>query len=1541
MLLNIKQSYFSKLPGIFHHFLMLGCLLSMLFFLAACGGGSSSDKNTALSGAEQENASTQNFSGLAQKGPFVADSRVVIRQLDEKGRSTGKVINGKLVGLDGAYRYHVPADWSRTDLDLPVEVSISGVFIDEANAHLSDHPVTLNALLAKPGNTPVNLLTHFVALRTKVLLLDSNKTVVDALRQAQSELQSITGIAAVANINILKGDKTGDSAQLLLLSGALQEVSKTYKTSEQYIINQMSADFAVEGVLNVKGKAWLKRIQEAVRSRPQAANDRFAKNLYTRIAPGLRLEPAVSALPETVALASRPQAIAPEVIFAKPGETVTLDGSASHDSGGALINYTWFRIDQQTQYSAPISDRFIPAPTIVAPNEESELLFALIVTDEEKLTDTTVVKVIVKNPPPVEPPPVEPPPVEPPPVEPPPVEPPPVEPPPVEPPPVEPPPVEPPPVEPPPVEPPPVEPPPVTPPPPPPPPVNFRPAANPASVVTDEDTPIDITLTGSDPEGDSLRFFVGFMPLLLQHGILEGAPPNVRYIPSKDFSGSDSFTFFVADSFFNISNIATVNITINPVNDKPQADPKNVTTNENQFIGVNLSGSDVENDSLTFSISSAATHGSLDVSSLPTVVYTPEDNYNGPDSFSYRAHDGQLFSDPARVDITILPVNGKPMAQPQSIEMNQDTSRTIVLTGIDSDGDALSYKIVDQPTHGSLSGVAPNISYTPDADYVGDDSFSFLVNDGVLDSDIATVQIKVLPVVVNNQPDADSKFITTPFETPAPIILTGSDADGDNLTFNIASLPSHGSLSGSPPNIIYQPELTYSGLDSFLYTAFDGKDVSDVALVSITVEPPINKPPTANAGPDQSVTSGDTVTLNGSGSDPEDGATSVFEWTAPNDISLSDATVANPTFTAPAVTSPTTFTLSLVVRDSQNLASAPDSVAITVNPPVNQPPTANAGTDQSVTSGDTVTLNGSGSDPEDGATTVFEWTAPNDITLSDVTVANPTFTAPAVNSPTTFTLSLVVRDSQNLASAPDSVAITVNPANQAPTANSFSLDVNQDESVKVPQGSAPGNMGGTDPDGDALMITDRTDPSHGVVSVTQQNTDFIYTYTPTPGYCGTDSFDYKVDDGSLKSEFATVTFNVNCKPIANAGLDKTVSAGSNVTLDGTASNDAEDGSSITYLWTPPANIMLTDPTSSTPSFIAPNLSTPSPAITLVFELVVTDTKNLSSEKDFVTITVEAASCLAPLANAGVDREVISLTTVTLYGSGVPRCGDDNGISDYFWEQVDIVPGTEVTLDFPDPYNHSRPTFTAPDVTTETSLTFQLKVDDFVTSSPTSEPDLVVITVFPKGTVLNNERPTADDKPFIMDADGSAVSIELTGNDPDGDDIALTYRIVSPPTNGSFTLDYDSDGVGYGTYRPNYPVKADSFTYVAIDQNGAESIPATISLTPITSPPGNQAPVVKGADITISPVDSSNWRFDLYLERDGYVVDPESDPVQIREVARTENGTRFSILNFGDGWVIRAENRIRTTPSDGQFQFFAVDRYGNESAPVVFNIEWKN
>jgi hypothetical protein len=265
---------------------------------------------------------------------------------------------------------------------------------------------------------------------------------------------------------------------------------------------------------------------------------------------------------------------------------------------------------------------------------------------------------------------------------------------------------------------------------------NTAPVAVAQSVQTNQNTNLPITLTATDAENDPLTFSVLTAPT---HGGLSGTAPNLTYVPSANFFGADSFQFVANDGKVNSAS-ATVSITVSKVNHPPVATPQSVSVLHDHSILIALSGTDADNDALTFSVVTAPAHGSF-TGTAPRLTYKPSAGFGGADSFTFKANDGTVDSAAATVSITVI-ANRAPVAGAQSVSATQDTAKSIVLSATDADGDTLTYSFV-QPAHGSLSGAAPNLTYTPATGYSGADSFSFKANDGLADSNSATVSITV------------------------------------------------------------------------------------------------------------------------------------------------------------------------------------------------------------------------------------------------------------------------------------------------------------------------------------------------------------------------------------------------------------------------------------------------------------------------------------------------------------------------------------------------------------------------------------------------------------------------------------------------------------------------------------------------------------------------------------------------------------------------------------------------------------------------------
>jgi len=363
----------------------------------------------------------------------------------------------------------------------------------------------------------------------------------------------------------------------------------------------------------------------------------------------------------------------------------------------------------------------------------------------------------------------------------------------------------------------------------------------------------------------------------------------------------------------------------------------------------------------------------------------------------------------------------------------------------DADGDPLTYQWSLETPAGSNATLSGGTTVTPTfvPDVEGTYTATLVVNDGTTDSATDSAVITAQLVVINNPPMANAGPNQT-VDIGTVVTLDGSgssDADGDPLTFLWTLEVPAGSGAALSGAATVSPEFVpdVEGIYVATLTVNDGTDDSAPNSVSISAQAVAgNTPPIADAGSGQNVVVGDTVSLDGSNSTDPDGDSLIFSWSlsppAGSAAALSDATAVKPTFVTDAAGD---YVAQLIVNDGMQ-DSVPDNVMVTAQAePVNNPPVANAGPDQNVTVGDTVSLDGSNSTDADGDSLTFSWSlsppAGSAAALSDATAVNPTFVTDIEGD---YLAQLIVNDGTH-DSAADSVKITAGivPANNPPVAN--------------------------------------------------------------------------------------------------------------------------------------------------------------------------------------------------------------------------------------------------------------------------------------------------------------------------------------------------------------------------------------------------------------------------------------------------------------------------------------------------------------------------
>jgi RHS repeat-associated protein len=295
------------------------------------------------------------------------------------------------------------------------------------------------------------------------------------------------------------------------------------------------------------------------------------------------------------------------------------------------------------------------------------------------------------------------------------------------------------------------------------------------------------------------------------------------------------YTFTVTDPV-GITATASREIRVNRM---PVADPQSIATDEDLTVAITLSGTDVDGDVLAYQISSGPLHGTLSGES-PNLIYSPNPNFNGSDTFSFVVNDGMVDSIPAVIDIAIAPVNDPPVADTLSIITDEDTPVAVSLTGTDAENDPLTFQVITNPVNGALSGSAPDLTYTPNPDYHGPDAFTITANDGALASEQAAVTININSI--NDAPVADAGVDQSVFRGDT-VNLNGSgssDVDGDTLSYQwtIVTLPAESTAALSDPassSPTFVADVT--GTYEVQLSVNDGMIDSALTQVTITTNP--------------------------------------------------------------------------------------------------------------------------------------------------------------------------------------------------------------------------------------------------------------------------------------------------------------------------------------------------------------------------------------------------------------------------------------------------------------------------------------------------------------------------------------------------------------------------------------------------------------------------------------------------------------------------------------------------------------------------------
>ncbi len=547
--------------------------------------------------------------------------------------------------------------------------------------------------------------------------------------------------------------------------------------------------------------------------------------------------------------------------------------------------------------------------------------------------------------------------------------------------------------------------------------------------------------------------------------------------------------------------------------------------------------------------------------------------------------------------------------------------------------------------------------------------------------------------------------------------------------------------------------------------------------------PVINKTPVANAGPNRTITlPQDSVHLQGMGSD-SDGVVVSYAWDM---VSGPNAPTINPFFTTGNGNTTITgliggiYQFRLTVTDN-NGASNTSVMRVTVNIPPNVPPTANAGTDQSITlPTSTTTLTGTDNDP-DGSIVSRVWTKVSGPTGGAITSPTSASTGITGLQQGTYAFQYTVTDNGGL-TASDLVNIVVNPANIAPVANAGS-----DITITLPDSTVQLIGSGIDADGNIVtyLWTKISGPSGTVIDAPNDSSTLVSGFK-----AGTYVFRLTVTDnmGLTGSDFVQVMVNpavppINVPPTANAGVDQTITLPtSTATLTGSGADS--DGSIVAFLWrkiSGPTGGVITSATSATTGV------TGLTAGQYVYQLRVTD-NNGDTATDAMQITVNPANLL-PNVSAGANQIITlptSSTTLTATASD-----PDGTIVSYLWMKVSGPSGGAIT----------SPSTASTGITglTQGTYIYEIKVVD---NSGDSALSSVQITVNP-APVLTAPTANASTNDSIVQLPQSTANLSGSGTNGTGTIVSHVWTVFSGPGGSSFdnanNYNVTVSGLVEGTY----------------------------------------------------------------------------------------------------------------------------------------------
>jgi hypothetical protein len=926
-------------------------------------------------------------------------------------------------------------------------------------------------------------------------------------------------------------------------------------------------------------------------------------------------------------------------------------------------------------------------------------------------------------------------------------------------------------------------------------PVNDAPISTNLTLTTDENISLAGQIIATDVDGDTLGYSVSTNPA---NGTvtLNTATGAFVYTPNANYNGSDSFVVTVSDGKGGTTTSA-VTIGITPINDAPVTANLSLITNEDIAVNGQIIATDVDGDTLGYSISTDPANGTVTLNAATgAFVYTPNANYNGSDSFVVTVSDGKGGFATSMVTIGITPVNDVPVTADLSLTTNEDIAVSSQIIASDVDGDTLGYSVSTNPANGTvtLNTATGAFVYTPNANYHGSDSFVVTVSDGKGGTTTSTVTIGITPI--NDAPVTANLSLITDEDNAVNGQIIATDVDGDTLSYSVSTNPANGTvtLNAATGAFVYTPNTNYNGSDLFVVTVSDGKGGITTSTVTIGITPINDAPVTANL----SLITNEDIAVNG-----QIIATDVDGDTLGYSVSTNPA---NGTVTLNAATGAFVYTPNANYHGSDSFVVTvgdgkggitTSTVTIGITPINDAPVTANL----SLITDEDKAVNGQviATDVDGDSLGYSVSTNPANGTVTLNTATGGFVYTPNANYKGNDSFVVTVSDGKG-GVATSTVTIGITPINDAPVTANLSLITDEDTPVN-------GEVIATDVDGDTLGYFVSTNPANGTVTLNAATGGFVYT--PNANYNGNDSFIVTVSDG--KGGITTSTVTIGITPVNDVPVtaDLSLTTNEDTAVNGQVIATDVDGDTLGYsVSTNPANGVVTLNTATGAFVYTPNVNYHGSDSFIV----------TASDGKGGTTTSTVTIGITPINDAPVTANLSLITDENTAVNGQIIATDVDGDTLGYFVSTNPVNGT-VTL------NAATGGFVyTPNANYNGNDSFIVTVSDGKGGVATSTLTIGITPV--------NDVPVAANLSLITDED-KAVNGQIIATDVDGD--TLGYSVSTNPTNGTVTL---NTATGAFVYTPNANYHgSDSFVVTVSDgKGGATTSTATIGITPVNDVP---------------------------------------------------------------------------------------------------------